>query len=113
MQLWPYWGVENKIIVFPINEGSNRERCHGNKIFYILELLFNILLHQCTKFYLILTSNVYTKFDLNIVYVPVLLVTSQVLLKWHEMLNFLIAFFLKISETLKAHISGTETDINK
>ena len=29
------------------------------------------------------------------------------------MLNFLFAFFLKIFETLKAHISGTETDINK
>ena len=29
------------------------------------------------------------------------------------MLNFLVAFFLKISETLKAHISRTETDINK
>ena len=39
--------------------------------------------------------------------------TSQFLLKEHKMLNFLVAFFLKISETLKAHISGTETDINK
>ena len=39
--------------------------------------------------------------------------TSQFLLKGHEMLNFLVAFFLKISETLKAHIPGTETDINK
>ena len=29
------------------------------------------------------------------------------------MLNFLIAFFAKISEALKAHISGTEADINK
>ena len=29
------------------------------------------------------------------------------------MLNFLFAFFLKISETLKAHISGMETDIKK
>ena len=27
------------------------------------------------------------------------------------MLNFLFPFFLKISETLKAYISGTETDI--
>ena len=27
--------------------------------------------------------------------------------------NFLFAFFLKISVTSKAHISGTETDINK
>ena len=39
--------------------------------------------------------------------------TSQFLLKEHKILNFLFAFFLKISETLKAHISGTETDINK
>ena len=38
---------------------------------------------------------------------------SQFLLKGHKMLNFLFAFFLKISETLKARISGTETDINK
>ena len=29
------------------------------------------------------------------------------------MLNFLVAFFLKVFETLKAHISGTETDIKK
>ena len=29
------------------------------------------------------------------------------------MLNFLFACFLKISETLKAHISGTEADIFK
>ena len=29
------------------------------------------------------------------------------------MFNFLVAFFLKISETLKAHISGTEADISK
>ena len=40
-------------------------------------------------------------------------VTSQFLLKGHKMLNFLVGFFLKISETLKAHISETETDINK
>ena len=39
--------------------------------------------------------------------------TSQFLLKGHKLLNFLVAFFLKISETLKAHISGTEIDINK
>ena len=38
---------------------------------------------------------------------------SQFLLKGHQMLNFLFAFSLKISETLKAHISGTEADINK
>ena len=29
------------------------------------------------------------------------------------MLDFLSAFFLKIFETLKAHISGTEAGINK
>ena len=29
------------------------------------------------------------------------------------MLNFLVAFFLKIFETLKAHVSGTETDVKK
>ena len=29
------------------------------------------------------------------------------------MLNFLVTFFLKIFETLKAHISGTETDISR
>ena len=39
--------------------------------------------------------------------------TSQFLLKGHEMLNFLFTFFLKISEILEAHISGTEADINR
>ena len=39
--------------------------------------------------------------------------TSQFLLKGHKMLNFLVAFFLEISETLEAHIFGTEIDINK
>ena len=34
--------------------------------------------------------------------------TSQFLLKGHKMLNFLFAFFIKISETLEAHISGRE-----
>ena len=43
----------------------------------------------------------------------ILVVTSQFLLKGHKMLDFLVEFFLKISETLKAHISGTETGINK
>ena len=38
---------------------------------------------------------------------------SQFLLKGHKMLKFLFAFLLKISETLKAHISGKEADINK
>ena len=37
---------------------------------------------------------------------------SQFLLNWHKMFNFLVAFFLKISETLKAHISGTEISTN-
>ena len=39
--------------------------------------------------------------------------TSQFLSKGHKMLNFLFAFFLKISETLKAHICKTETDTSK
>ena len=39
--------------------------------------------------------------------------TSQFLLKGHKMLSFLFAFFLKISENLKAHISETKADINK
>ena len=43
----------------------------------------------------------------------VLLVASRFLLKGHKMLNFLFAFFLVISETFKALISGAETDINK
>ena len=44
----------------------------------------------------------------------ILAVTSEFLLKkGDKMFSFLVAFFLKISETLKAHISGTETDINK
>ena len=72
-----------------------------------------ISFHKCTKFYLILTSNASTTFDLDIEWVQGLLVTSQFLLKGHKMLKFLFAFFLKISETLKAHISGTKTDINK
>ena len=52
-------------------------------------------------------------FDLNIEWVEILVVKSQFLLKGHKILNFLVTFFLKISETLKAHISGTEIDINK
>ena len=36
--------------------------------------------------------------------------TSQVLLTGRKMLNFSFAILLKIFETLKAHISGTETD---
>ena len=71
------------------------------------------LFRKCTEFYLILTSNVWTTFDLNIEQVEVLLVTSQFLLKGHKMLNFLFAFFLKIFGTLKAHTIGTEADINK
>ena len=39
--------------------------------------------------------------------------TSQFLLKGHKMLNFLFPFFLNISETLIALISGTEADINE
>ena len=37
--LWPYRGIENEIIVFLINESSNRECCHDNKMFNILEFL--------------------------------------------------------------------------
>ena len=40
----------------------------------------------------------------------VLVVTSQFLLKGTK---FSFRIFLKISETLKAHISGTEADIHK
>ena len=44
----------------------------------------------------------------------ILVVTSQFLLKGHIMFNCLFAFFfLKISVTLKAHISATEADINQ
>ena len=39
--------------------------------------------------------------------------TSQFLLKGHKTPHFLFAFFLKKSETLEAHFSGTEPDINK
>ena len=39
--------------------------------------------------------------------------TSQFLLNGHKMLNSLVAFFLKIFETLKTRISGTEIHINK
>ena len=61
-------------------------------------LMFN---HKCAKFYLILEQ------------MQILVGTSQFLLKGHKMFNFLIAFFLMISETLKAHISGMEADINR
>ena len=46
-------------------------------------------------------------------WMQILVVRSQFLLKGHKMLNSLFAFFLKISKTLKAHISGKEADINK
>ena len=32
-------GVENEIIVLLTDGGLNRECCHGNKMFYILQLL--------------------------------------------------------------------------
>ena len=35
---------------------------------------------------------------------------SQFLLKGHKILNFLFAFFVKISGTLKTHTSGTEVN---
>ena len=43
----------------------------------------------------------------------ILVVTSHFLLKGHKMFNFIFTLFHKISETLKAHTSGTEADINK
>ena len=39
ISLWLYWEVENEIIVLLINGRLNRECCHGNKMFYSLELL--------------------------------------------------------------------------
>ena len=67
----PYWGVENEIFVFLINEDSNKERYHGNKMFDILEFLLSCFISVKS----------------------LLLVTSQFLLKGHKMLNFLFAFF--------------------
>ena len=66
------------------------ECCHGNTISHFKAPL--ILFYKCIM--------------LNI-RIPM----SQFLLKGQKMLNFLLAFFLKISETLKAHIS--ETDIRQ
>ena len=43
----------------------------------------------------------------------ILVVTSQFLLKGHKMLNFLVAFFLKTSETLKLISLEQKADINK
>ena len=82
---------------------------------YLIFWSSSYFVHKCTKFYLILTSNARTTFDLNIEYKQKsgLLATSQCLLKGHKMLIFYVAFFLKISDTLKAHISGMETGINK
>ena len=37
----PTGGSKNDIIVFLINETSDRECCHGNKMFHILELLLS------------------------------------------------------------------------
>ena len=67
-----------------------------------------ILFCKCTNFYLILTNNVCTTFDLN---------TSQDFTRFvkgaqHPQFSFCF-FFLEISETLKAHISGMKTDIKK
>ena len=44
--------------------------------------------------------------DLSIELRQVLPMTSQFLLKEHNMVNFLFAFFLKITVTSKTHISG-------
>ena len=59
-----------------------------------------------------MTSNVWMTFDLNTEWEEALPVTSQYLLKVHKMLNF-FRIFPKMSETLEAYISGTETNINK
>ena len=40
----PYWGVENGILLFLINEALSRKGCHGNKKFYILVLLSSCLM---------------------------------------------------------------------
>ena len=89
--MWPHWGVENEIIVFPINEGSNRQCCRDNKMFYVLEPFLSYFIIN-TKFYLILTGNVKITFDSNVELVEVLLVTSQFLLKGHKLLNFFRIF---------------------
>ena len=47
---------------------------------------------------------------LNIEYVIAILLTSPFLLKGYKMPNFPFAFF---TQDLKAHSSGTESDINK
>ena len=44
IRLCPYWGVENEILLFLINEGSRRGYCHGNKTFYILVLHLSCLI---------------------------------------------------------------------
>ena len=74
--------------------------------------LLLILNCNCAKFYLILTRNVGITWDLNIEQMQILVVTSQFFLKGHKM-QFSFRIFLKISKTLKPHISGTEADINK
>ena len=79
-------------------------------------LCFRLLLmlnHNCAKLYLILTRNLLITWAKNIEYIQILVMISQFLLKGHKMLNFHFAFLLKISGTLKAHISGTKADINK
>ena len=72
-----------------------------------------ILFDKCTKFYFILTSDICLTQDLYIQIIQILLVTLHFLFKGHKTLNFLFAFFLEISESLKDHIPGTEKDINK
>ena len=47
-----FLGVDKEIIVFLINEGSNKECCHGNKIFDILEFL-----SYCFKVYYVLLNS--------------------------------------------------------
>ena len=60
-----------------------------------------ILFNKCTTFYLILTINTNPTSDVTI------------LVKGLQNGQFSFRIFLKISLTLKAHISGTEADIDK
>ena len=65
---------------FVSNEELNWICFHSNKFFYILVLLLSCLMS--TKFHMILVSDVWITWDLNILkYIQVLLVTKQFLLK--------------------------------
>ena len=69
-------------------------------------LCFQLLLvlnQKSAKVYLIVTYRINANPSCDI----------TIFVKVAQNVPFLFAFFLKISETLKAHISGTEADINK